>query len=265
MNADRRIQSCPRVLFVDEDRGFVDPWKTRIHGKEGCDRMSCTVDHLREGQRVRVLRDFADARGFIHRSGEAGLLCRLELDWAEQEIRLTWKREGREETLVFGVAATNGPSNGRMREYFEVQSEAGAQDRVRRVPRPAAGEVAAAIPALEGGLIRDASRHHDALQRVWALAGRLRFAEAEEQLRAVMDRGEDVRVDVRSMAGELGAMAAAHAGDGDRRVYRWLRDRAMQLWHAWGATATSGGEGCAMSLEIEAARRRFEALDRGGV
>ena len=41
--------------------------------------------------------------------------------------------------------------------------------------------------------------------------------------------------------------------DGDPE-FDWLRERSLQLWHAWGACATSGGDGYARSQDIRQAR-----------
>jgi hypothetical protein len=210
--------------------------------------MGCTIDHLEAGHCVTVIRDFADARGESHRAGETAVLKALGVDLASGCIRIDWEREGRVETLVFELASRSGPGNGRMREYFEVSEL--AQEAVRPP------SVAPEPPPVEPEVIRDPSRRDDAFTRVDALACTKRFAEAEEQLRAIGAIHADL------VARELGAAAERRARDDDPSAYEWLRDRAIDHWYAWGSEATSGGDGAARLLEIRPAMIRFEELDR---
>lgn len=63
-------------------------------------------------------------------------------------------------------------------------------------------------------------------------------------------------------AGALCSLAASHAFDSDPTVYRWLRDRGIGLWYAWGSGATSGGDGAARAVEIRVAEAKLAALER---
>lgn len=210
--------------------------------------MGCTIDHLEAGQRVTVIRDFTDGRGESHRAGETAVLQTLDVDLATRSIRIEWEREGKVETLVFDLASRSGPGNGRMREYFEVG------ERVQEAVKPPAA--AEEPPHVNPWVIRDPARHDDAFDRVEALARAGRFEEAEEQLRAIGPTHADV------VARELGVAALRHARDDDPSAYEWLRDRSIEFWYAWGAEATSGGDGAARLLEIEPALARFHELDR---
>ncbi len=51
--------------------------------------------------------------------------------------------------------------------------------------------------------------------------------------------------------------------DGDPE-FDWLRERSLQLWHAWGACATSGGDGYARSQDIRQARDALARAAGGG-
>lgn len=169
--------------------------------------------------------------------------------------------------MEFALGATDGPRHGRMREYFALVTGSGASeaggDATGIGAGPGSGRgVAVALPELRGECVRDPSRWDDAVQRLWALAGRRRFAEAEEQLLALSGEAtRDPDAD-RRWAEVLGRLAEVHADDPGPGVYDWMRDRALRHWYAWGATATSGGEGAARLLEMEPARRRLEALDQ---
>lgn len=85
--------------------------------------MATTVDHLAPGLRVRVLRDFTDLRGRSVAAGERGVIHALGLDLATMEITFDWARGDVREVLRFPARRTDGPSNGHMRDFFEVEPE----------------------------------------------------------------------------------------------------------------------------------------------
>ena len=220
--------------------------------------MGCTIDHLCADLRVTVRQDFADARGHRHRAGETGVIRKIALDWPKQEICVEWQRDGKMETMLFELMAKTGPRNGHMKEFFEAGDLELPERKDRRKFVPDLGLVPTAppeLPEVSPGLIADAARAQEALQRVWALAGRRRFAEAEEQLRAVQQ-------DPSITAGVLGGAAELHVFEQDGAVYEWLRDRAINCWYSWGSQATSGGDGAARMLEIGPAMDRFKKLDQ---
>jgi len=82
--------------------------------------MACTIDHLRVDHRVTVLRDFTDLAGLPVHAGEAGVLRGIGLDYAKMEIWIELERNGRCDKLRFALRATDGPRNGRMKEFFEM-------------------------------------------------------------------------------------------------------------------------------------------------
>lgn len=239
--------------------------------------MACSVDHLVPGIRVRVLRDFCDARGSQHRAGVEALIRDIHLDLGRGAFTITWERDGLTEALTFSLAAQDGPRHGRMRDYFQVASVPSGESREQRRERPgptlrestpprprdnigvASSERSQQPPTLACG---DWEREEAGLQQIGALALEQRFAEARERLFELCRGGERGNERLQELAEALGRMAAARAGDPDRSVYEWLRDRSKDLWYAWGSTATSGGEGAARSVEIDAAMERFRRLDR---
>ena len=220
--------------------------------------MGCTIDHLSVHRRVTVLREFTDADGATHCAGETAVITRIELDWPSRRIHLDWERDGKGEALVFDLAATTGPGNGRMREYFEageymIPGEPGKRfveglGLVSTLPPE--------LPPLSPDLIVAPTCHEGALERIHALAGRRRFVEAEEQVRALATFPPDL------VAISHGADAERHAFNPEAGIYEWLRDRAINHWYAWGAQATGGGEGAARLLAIYPAMERFKKLDR---
>lgn len=84
-----------------------------------------------------------------------------------------------------------------------------------------------------------------------------RFEEASTQVDLILAAlpRDDHRLE--RLAGDLVGIAARYRIDPDQEIYRWLRERAIRLWYAWGAQATSGGEGTAMSLTIREMERRL--------
>ncbi len=59
-----------------------------------------------------------------------------------------------------------------------------------------------------------------------------------------------------AMAQRRGAIIA------DPVAWNWLREQSMRFWYSWAGQATSGGEGTAMMLEVDAAERRFNDAER---
>ena len=82
--------------------------------------MGAVIDHLREGQTVRVIRPFTIGTDVACQVGDTGVLHKIRLDWVTQEILIEWERANVREVLRINDAATDGPRNGRMRDYFEV-------------------------------------------------------------------------------------------------------------------------------------------------
>lgn len=208
--------------------------------------MATTIDHLGAGRAVRVIRSFTDARGVRHDAGERGFIIDLRVDWPRQEILLAWRRDGREETMAFPLAGGDGPGNGRMRTYFELEEEVRAA-----APRPRGSLLHLPPPGRPPLSVEDAQ---GPVERIVALADNRRFDEANEELRRSAMEADD-------LARALGAAAERRALERDPAIYEWLRDRAIDCWYAWGAQATSGGDGAARLLSIRPAIARFRQVD----
>jgi hypothetical protein len=214
--------------------------------------MGCTIDHLRADHHVTVLRDFRDARGNEHRAGEQGMLRLMELDWPRQEFFLEWEREGVRERMCFSLSAKEGPRNGAMRDFFAL----GEAERVVRRPKPPPPP-----PAVTPALLTEPGDYDAAVARIWALAARCRFDEAEEQVRVLVKDCGPFGERTERAASDLGALAARFVAEEDRTLYLWLRERSLRFWYAWGSQATSGGEGAVRGREIRAAERHFAELE----
>lgn len=211
--------------------------------------MATTIDHLRADVAVRVLRSFVDARGVRHAEGERGVILEIRLDWPRQEIVLHWKRDGREESMPFPLQGTEGPGNGRMREFFAVDEEEASER--PRPPHPRGPILHLPPPGQPPLSIDDAGA---GAGRAAALADHRRFEEALIELRACRLPPDDI-------ARTLTWAAERRVLEPDGAVYHWLRDRAIDCWYAWGSQATSGGEGAVKLLTMEPAFARFKALD----
>ena len=201
--------------------------------------MATVIDHLTADHHVRVIQDFTDARGIKHCVAETGVLRRIDLDWANQEIFMEWERNGTRETMHFELFATQGPRNGKMREFFEVGDYA-------PLPRPAAKPKPVALPPMstipeEPIWGNPPAWWHQALA-----------LEAQDKLEAA----EDVIMQGAQHIGGASSVAEMYA----RRMRRFQRagDEARALeafkqanqWISYYASlATSGGEGAALSLE----------------
>lgn len=227
--------------------------------------MATTVDHLSVNHRLRVIQPFTDANGTRFDTGFEGVISRLDIDWATREIVMEVDGNGDRAHMRFALSATDGPRNGRMREYFEV-GDLDAAVRPRRAGDPPPADARelrpVAIPELVGEvLITDPAREEEALTRVWALAARRRFDEARDQLIEVNGWPDASGERSRSLAGPIGAAAVTHAWDDDETVYRWLRDWSINLWYQWGAGATSGGDGAARAVHIRRAEGEWAQLE----
>jgi hypothetical protein len=214
--------------------------------------MGCTVDHLRRDARVRVLREFTDARGVKHHVGETAVIRELELDWPKQELWFEWERGGKTERVTFGLGAKEGPRNGHMKEFFAVEGEA---PRPRPVPPPPPQPPRLPVPPLKPKGSSTEGSHAYGVERLRALISQHRFEEANEAVGVLLAGHDPHGYLILKVAGDLENIAAEYAGDSVADA--WARDRAVGLWYAWGSSATSGGEGAARSWEIDRAVERL--------
>lgn len=216
--------------------------------------MSCVVDHLGADLRVRIRQDFTDAQGVRHRRGEEGVTRVLALNWARQELEITWERDGRRETLYFALAAKTGPGNGRMRDYFDVieRSPEPREAAARHWPPPQ-------LPEPSAEPVDGVGRYGDGFTRLWALAARGQFEAAEEQLQRLLAGPDPHGGRLQQAAEDMVTLACRHAYDPNRAVFTWARERAIRLCYAWGSQATSGGEGESRMDFIRSAEEKLTA------
>jgi hypothetical protein len=222
--------------------------------------MGCVIDHLQVDHRVTVIQDFTDVRGIRRKAGESAILRSMDLDWLRQEIVIVWERDGVKETLTFALAAKEGPRNGRMRDYFSVGERVPLFEDTIEGRRQAEAKTWQ-VPEVVEEPVTDTGRYGDAVDRVWALAARRRFEEAETQVKLILSAPDPCDGRLQSLAGDMVGMAVAHARDADSTVYDWAREKAVHLWYAWGSGATSGGEGTVRRQEIRAAEERLARCD----
>lgn len=220
--------------------------------------MGLVIDHLSVDHRIRVLRDFTDVRGERHRTGESGVIRKMDLDWGRQECFIEWEREGKSETMTFALMAKDGPRNGHMREYFEIGDR---EPRHEDSPRARRKRQIPPVPELDESPVNDPERYADAVRRVWALAARRRFEEAEEQVRTILSAPDPYGGVLQQLADDLVGVAVAHALDPEDAVYLWAKRRAISLWYSWGSQATSGGEGAVREGPIRDAEARIAECD----
>lgn len=212
---------------------------------------------------MKVIAGFTDARGVSHAAGERGVIKDMGYDWGKGEISVTWERDGQTETMYFLDSNRSGPGNGRMKQFFEVGEYVTPQiDGKKFIPFVGYVPQKVELPEITPTLITSDSQFDDALTRVWALAGNKRFEEAEAQVRAIVYADDRAWENTDRAAGVLCSYALRHAFDDDLTVYKWLRERGISLWYAWGSGATSGGEGTARAVDIRAAERAFEELEK---
>jgi len=220
--------------------------------------MSTTIDHLSADHRVKVLRDFSDARGRKCRVGETAVIRRMGVDWSRQEISIEWERDGVNEKLVFELMAKSGPRNGAMREYFAVEERVPLfEDTVEGRAQRKFIELQRSVPTVDEQPVREPTRYEEAVARIWALAARRRFDEAERQIRLVLSAPAPAPDRLEQLAEDMAGLAALYRQTPESEVYDWLREHATRLWYAWGSQATSGGEGAVRAERIRAAERRM--------
>ena len=227
--------------------------------------MACTIDHLRVDHRVTVLQDFADANGVTLRAGETGVLRGLTWDQVRMEIHLVIERADGKVDLVLPLRATTGPRNGHMREFFEGGEDVTTpriipafHDRSLRkmiVPPPEENPVrldtsdSAAAPAKKSAPLNTAAWNRAAQ----STEGPDRLEAVEKEMQRAIDH-----IGVAASIAEMYAQrmrAFQRAGNEPRAIAAFKL--AVDWMGNYASSATSGGEGAALSYE----RDRFrEAL-----
>jgi hypothetical protein len=220
--------------------------------------MGLVIDHLQSDHRVRVLRDFYDTRGHRHVTGDIGVIRRMDLDWPSQEIVIDWERNGKDERLIFSADAKEGPRSGAMRDYFAMEERVPRfEDSLEGRRQIKLAELKRDTPETPAEPVRQVANYSAAVTRIWALAARRKFTEADEQISLVLTAPDRNRNTLEDLATDLVGLAERYEPSDQEEIYRWLRERAIRLWYAWGSQATSGGEGTVMAEQIRKMEQRL--------
>jgi hypothetical protein len=203
--------------------------------------MGCTIDHLRVDHRVTVLCDFTDLAGTVVRAGESAIIRGLGSDFVNPEIWIELERGNSRDKLRFALRAPDGPRIGHMREYFEIGEDV-------TTPR--------VIPAFHDRSQRKMIVPPQEKQPVpmntaaWALAA---------QSTDGPDRLENIEQDMLRAIDHIGVAASIAEMYAERmRAFQRVGNEARAIaafklavdWMGtYASSATSGGEGAALSYE----------------
>lgn len=203
--------------------------------------MATTIDHLRVDHRITVLRDFADVKGTSMRAGDTGVLTGIQWDQVRREIRLEITRDSGKVSLVFDLAAKTGPRNGRMRDYFEIGEDVTTPRVIPAFHDPAKRQMIIPPP-----LKNPAPMNSSAWARIArSTDGPDRLEDVEKEMRAAIDH-----IGVAGSIAEIYAermRAFQRAGNEPRAIIAFKL--AVDWMGSYAASATSGGEGAALSDE----------------
>lgn len=203
--------------------------------------MATTIDHLRVDHRITVLRDFVDARGTMMRAGDSGVLTKIAWDQLRMEIGLEIKRDSGKVKLVFELAAKTGPRNGRMRDYFEIGADVTPPRAIPAFHDPSKRQMI--IPPPEK---KTAPMNKTAWTRAaQSTDGPDRLEAVEKEMLAAFDH-----IGVAASIAEMYAnrmRAFQRAGNEARAIAAFKL--AVDWMGNYASSATSGGEGAALSYE----------------
>lgn len=203
--------------------------------------MAMTIDHLRVDHRITVIRDFVDARGTMMRVGDTGVLTRIEWDQVRMEIILEIMRNSEKVKLVFDLAAKTGPRNGRMRDYFEIGEDVTPPRVIPAFHNQSKRQMIIPPPVKSPAPMNSTA---------WARAaqstdGPDRLEAVEKEMLAAINH-----IGVAGSIAEIYAermRAFQRAGNEPRAVAAFKL--AVDWMGNYAASATSGGEGAALSYE----------------
>lgn len=203
--------------------------------------MAVTIDHLRADHRVTVLQDFTDANGVTLRSGERGVLRGLAWDSARMEIHLVSERESGTVDLRFPLQATSGPRNGHMREFFAVGEDVTPPRVLPAFSNPSQRQMIVPPPAKESAPLNSAAWNRAAQ----STDGPDRLEAVEQEMLAAIDH-----LGVAASIAELYAerMRAFQRAGNEPRASAAFK-LAVGWMDSYASSATSGGEGAALSYE----------------
>lgn len=220
--------------------------------------MATTIDHLRVDHRLTVLRDFVDAKGTMMRTGDTGVLTKIDWDQIRMEIVLEIQRDSGKVKLVFELAAKTGPRNGRMRDYFEIGEDVTPpraipafhdQSKRQMIVPPSENQP---VPIDTQSKKESAPKNSAAWKRAaQSTDGPDRLEAVEKEMLAAFDH-----IGVAASIAEMYAnrmRAFQRAGNEARAIAAFKL--AVDWMGNYAASATSGGEGAALSYE----RNQFRA------
>lgn len=205
--------------------------------------MAMTIDHLSVDHRITVIRDFVDAKGMTMRVGDTGVLTGMDWDQVQREICLEIKCASKKVKLVFALNSKTGPGNGRMREYFEIGEDV-------TPPRviPAFHDQSKRQMIIPPPVKNSAPTNSTA----WARAAQ--STDGPDQLEAV-EKEMLAAIDHIGVAGSIAEIYAERmrafqrSGNEARAVAAFKL--AMKWMYSYAGSATSGGEGAALSYECD--------------
>ena len=209
--------------------------------------MALTIDHLRVDHRITVMREFTDAKGTTMRVGDTGVLTGMAWDQVRHEISLEIRRDPETVRLVFSLHAKTGPGNGRMRDYFAIGEDVSPPRATPAFREASERQMIVPPPAKEPAPTNSTA---------WARAARStdgpdRLEAVEKEMLAAFDH-----IGVAGSIAEVYAerMRAFQRAGNEARAVAAFR-LAMQWMYSCASSATSGGEGAALSYECD----RFRA------
>jgi hypothetical protein len=203
--------------------------------------MAMTIDHLRVDHRITVIREFEDAKGKRMYVGDTGVLTGMDWDQVQREIYLEIKCASKTVRLVFSLTAKTGPRNGRMRDYFEVGEDV-------TPPRiiPAFHDQSKRQMIIPPPVKNSAPMNTTAWKRAaQSTDGPDRLEAVEKEMLAAIDH-----IGVAGSIAEIYAermRAFQRAGNEARAIAAFKL--AVGWMDSYAGSATSGGEGAALSYE----------------
>jgi hypothetical protein len=214
--------------------------------------MSMTIDNLRVDHRVTVLRDFTDANGVTLRAGDTGVIRKLSWDQLRMAIHIVIERAAGKVDLVFPLKAATGPRNGHMREYFKTSEDVTPPRVIPAFHDPAKRQMIIPPPENQPAPMDARAKSESAPKNsaAWTRAaqstdGPDRLEAVEKEMLAAFDH-----IGVAASIAEMYAnrmRAFQRAGDEARAIAAFKL--AVDWMDNYASSATSGGEGAALSYE----------------
>lgn len=205
--------------------------------------MATTIDHLRVDHRITVIREFEDAKGKRMYVGDTGVLTDMDWDQVQREIYLEIKCAVKKVRLVFSLTSKTGPGNGRMRDYFEIGEDVTQPRIIPAFHDPSKRQMIIPPPEKKSAPMN---------KTAWARAAQCtdgpdRLEEVEKEMLAAINH-----IGVAASIAEIYAermRAFQRAGNEPRAVAAFKL--AVDWMGNYAASATSGGEGAALSYECD--------------